>query len=153
MPNTYTQLRVQLVFAVKGREHLIPKQHRSQVEKFMTGVIQVRKHKLLAIYCMPDHVHIFFGLNPNQSIATLVNEVKTSTTKFIKKQEWMPFDFSWQKGYGAFSYSKSQTEGVVKYVLNQELHHQKRTFKEEYLDILRKSDINFDEQYLFEFYE
>lgn len=153
MANTYTQLRIQLVFAVKGREHMIPKQNREQVEKYMTTVVQDKKHKLLAIYCMPDHVHILIGLNPEQSISKLVSELKTGTTKFIKKQDWMPFDFSWQKGYGAFSYSKSQTDQVVKYILNQEVHHQNRTFKEEYLAILNRLDIDFEEQYVFEFYD
>lgn len=153
MANTYTQLRIQLVFAVQGREKLIPKDHRMEVEKYITGLIQKRMHKLLAIYCMPDHIHIFIGLHPAQSISKLVEEVKISSRKFIKKQPWMPFDFAWQRGYGAFSYSKSQTDAVVRYVLNQETHHQKKTFREEYLEILRKLDIDFEEQYLFEFYE
>ena len=153
MANTYTQLRVQLIFAVKGREKVVPKKHRPQVEKYITGLIQKRRHKLLAIYCMPDHIHIFIGWHPSQSIAKLVEEIKKASRTFIKQQHWMPFDFEWQRGYGAFSYSKSQTDAVVKYILNQELHHKKRSFRGEYLDILRKQDIDFKEKYIFEFYD
>ncbi len=153
MANTYTQLRVQLVFAVNGREKMIPQQHRIQVEKYMTGLIQKRQHKLLAIYLMPDHVHILIGLHPGQSIAKLVEEVKKLSSSFIKSQPWMPFDFDWQRGYGAFSYSKSQTDAVVKYILNQAEHHKKRAFREEYLDMLQKAEIEYDEKYVFDFYE
>lgn len=153
MANTYTQLRVHIVFSVKGRESLIPKKHKDGVEKFITGVIQKRKHKMLAIYCMPDHIHIFIGLHPAQSISDLVNDIKTSSSKKIKKQPWIRFAFAWQEGYGAFSYAKSQTDAVVKYVLNQEEHHKKRSFREEYLDMLNKFEVDYDEQYLFEFYD
>jgi len=153
MANTYTQLYIQLIWAVKGRENLIPKIHKDQVEKYMTGVIQERKHKLIEINCQPDHLHIFIGWNPNQSISKLVNEAKTASTKFIKKQSWMPFDFSWQRGFGAFSYSHSQIDGVVKYLKNQEEHHRKIPFREEYLNILQKAEMKYEEQYLFDFYE
>lgn len=153
MANTYTQLYVQIVFAPKGRESLIPKKHKEQVNQYMTGVIQERKHKLIAIECMPDHVHIFVGLHPTQSIADLVSDIKTASSKFIKKQSWMPFAFSWQDGYGAFSYSRSHIDAVVKYILNQEEHHKKRTFREEYLDFLNKFEVPFDERFLFEFYD
>jgi len=153
MANTYTQLYIQLVFAVQGREHLIPKAHKEQVQRYMTGVIQKRKHKLIEINCMPDHAHIFVGLHPAQSISDLVEETKTAVTKFIKKQPWMPFAFSWQRGFGAFSYSRSHIDSVVKYIQNQEAHHQKRTFREEYMDMLKKFEVPFDERYLFEFYD
>ena len=153
MANTFTQLYIQLIFAVKGRQHLIPKQHKEQVQRYMTGVIQERKHKLFAINCMPDHTHIFIGLHPAQSIAKLVEETKTATTKFIKKQTWMPYAFSWQKGYGAFAYSRSQIDAVCKYVNNQEEHHRKRTFRAEYIDFLHKFAIDYDPKYLFEFYD
>jgi len=138
MANTYTQLYIQIVFAVQGREHHIPKAYKEEVQKYMTAVIQKRKHKLLAIHCIPDHTHIFIGYNPIQRLPDLVSEVKTATTKFIKKQPWMPFNFSWQLGYGAFTYSRSHIDSVVKYILNQEEHHKKRTFREEYLDMLQK---------------
>jgi len=153
MPNTFTQLRIQLVFAVQGRDRLIPKKYKDQVEKYISAVIQKRKHKLLAIFCMPDHIHILIGLHPQQSISKLVEEVKKASQVFIKEQDWMPFDFKWQRGYGAFSYSKSQTDAVAKYILNQEEHHKTRSFKEEYVDFLTKLDIDFEEQYLFEFYD
>lgn len=153
MANTYTQLYIQAVFSVKKREHLIPKAHKSQVERYMTGVIQERKHKLLAINCMPDHTHIFIGLHPDQSLSDLIQETKTAVTKFIKKQDWMPFNFSWQRGFGAFSYSRSHIDAVVKYVLNQEEHHRKRTFREEYLDMLNKFDVDFDDAYIFDFFD
>jgi len=152
MANTYTQLRIQIVFAVNGKEKMIPSKYREEVEKYITTTIQNRNHKLLAIYCMPDHIHIFIGLNPVQSISKLVEEIKKASQKFINSKPWMPFSFEWQRGYGAFSYSKSQTDAVVKYILNQEEHHKKKTFKEEYLDLLRKLDIDFEEKYLFEFY-
>ena len=153
MANTYTQLRTHLIFAVKGRQHLIPKQHKDEVEKYMTAVLQKRKHKLLAIYCMPDHTHIFIGQHPEQSISKIVEQVKSAATKFIKQQTWMPFKFEWQRGYGAFSHAKSNTDQVVKYILNQEEHHKKKSFREEYLQILNNLDIKYEEQYLFEFYD
>ena len=153
MANTYTQLRVQLIFAVHGREKMIPAVHRIQVEQYITGLIQKRKHKLLSIFCMPDHIHILIGWHPAQSISKLVEEIKIASRKYVKKQTWMPYDFAWQRGCGAFSYSRSQTDAVVKYILNQEAHHRKRTFREEYLDILAKNEIDFDDQYLFDFYD
>ena len=108
---------------------------------------------MLAIYCMPDHIHIFFGLHPAQSISKLVEEIKTGSSKFIKKQPWMYVDFSWQRGFGAFSYAKSQTDRVVKYILNQEEHHRKKSFRKEYIEFLEKFEVEYDERYLFEFYE
>jgi REP element-mobilizing transposase RayT len=155
MANTYTQLYVQLVFASKGREQMIPKAHKEEVHRYITGIVQheTRRHKLLAIHCMPDHIHIFVGLHPAQSISSLVSDIKTASTKFIKKQSWMPFTFEWQEGFGAFSYAHSQVDAVAKYVLQQEAHHQTRTFREEYLDFLQKFDVPHDMRYLFEFYD
>ncbi len=151
MANTFTQLRIQLVFAVKGRDNLIPEKYREKVERFITTIIQNRKHKLLAIFCMPDHIHILIRLNPSQSLSKLVEEIKKHSQKFIDEQKWTPFPFKWQRGYGGFSYSKSQTDGVVKYILNQKEHHKKKTFKEEYINILTNLEIDFEEKYLFEF--
>jgi len=153
MANAYTQIYLQLVFVVEGRENMIPKAHRASVEKYITGVVQKRKHKMLAISCMPDHTHLFIGYNPAQALPDLVSETKTAATKFIKKQPWMPFAFSWQRGYGGFSYSRSHIDAVVKYILNQEEHHKKRTFREEYLDMLEKFEVAYDDRYLFEFYD
>jgi len=134
---------------------MIPKKHKEDVHKFITGVVQdkSRKHKLLAINCMPDHIHIFIGQHPAQSTSDLVNDIKTASTKFIKSQPWMPFNFDWQNGYGSFSYSRSHIDRVVKYILNQEEHHKKRTFKEEYIDFLKKYEISYDEKYLFDFHD
>lgn len=151
MANTYTQLYIQIVFAVKRRQHLIPKEHKATVYKYITGVIQERKHKLLAINGMPDHIHIFIGLHPDQSLSDLVQEIKTAATKYIKQQPWMKSDFSWQRGFGAFSYSRSHIDNVVKYIANQEEHHRKQTFKKEYLKLLQKFDIEYDERYVFDF--
>ena len=153
MANSFTQLYSQLIFAVKGRECLIPKQHKELVHKYITGIIQNRRHKLIPLHCMPDHAHILVGLHPSQSISDLVNNIKTESTKFIKKQDWMPFNFSWQTGYGAFSYSRSQVPKIAQYIKNQEEHHKKRTFREEYIDILEKLELPYELQYLFEFYD
>ena len=153
MANTFTQLRVQIVFAVLGRENMVKETHRLEVEKYITGVIQKRNHKMLAIYCMPDHLHMFIGLHPGQSISKLVEEVKRTSQKFINSQKWMAFKFQWQRGYGAFSYSKSHTDSVVKYILNQPEHHKKKTFKQEYQEMLHKLDIKYNQEYLFEFYD
>ncbi len=153
MANTYTQLYIQIVFAVKGRKHLIPKKHKEDIQRYMTGVIQSEKSKLLQINCMPDHTHVFVGLNPNQSISDLVKITKTAATKYIKQQSWMSFEFSWQRGFGAFSYSRSHIDAVINYIKNQEEHHKKRTFQEEYLDMLSKFEVPFDERYLFEYYD
>ena len=102
---------------------------------------------------MPDHLHMFIGLHPGQSISKLVEEVKRTSQKFINSQKWMAFKFQWQRGYGAFSYSKSHTDSVVKYILNQPEHHKKKTFKEEYQEMLHKLDIKYNQEYLFEFYD
>ncbi len=155
MADTYTQLYVQMVFSVKGRKSLIPKAHKEEVHTYITGIVQneSRRHKMLAIHCMSDHIHIFVGLHPAQSISDLVNDIKTASSKFIKAQPWMPHNFSWQHGYGAFTYSRSHIDAVVKYILNQEEHHKKRSFREEYLDFLNKFEIPYEEQYLFEFYD
>ena len=153
MANTYTQLQIHIVFSVKGRQNLIPQSSREQVEKYMTGIIQNRKHKLLAIYCMSDHVHLFIGLHPSDSISNLVTAIKKASKNYIKEKDWMPFAFEWQRGYGAFSYAKSQTYSVVNYILNQEEHHKKKTFREEYLEMLSKFEVKYEDQYLFEFYD
>lgn len=153
MPNTYTQIYIHLVFAVKSRENKILETFRIELEKYITGVIRNRKHKLLAIYCMPDHAHILVGINPEQSISDLVRDIKANSSKFINDKKFLRQKFSWQYGYGAFSYSRSQLDNVIKYINNQPKHHKKQTFKEEYLEILKKFEIEYDERYLFEWYE
>ncbi len=153
MPNTYTQLYIQIVFAVKGRPNLIPKQHREELHKFISGIVQKRKQKLLSIFCMPDHTHILVGLTPDISISDLARDIKAGSSKFINDNNWFQGKFNWQEGFGAFSYSRSQIDTVIKYILNQEEHHKKKTFKEEYLDFLKKFEIEYDEKYLFEWIE
>jgi REP element-mobilizing transposase RayT len=153
MANTYSQAYFHLVFAVKHRNALINKEWKDKLEKYITGIVHNHGHKLLAIGSMPDHIHIYIGYNLNHLIPKLVEEIKTSSNKWIKEQKLSNFKFEWQKGYGAFTNSKSQLDSVVKYVLNQEVHHKKKTFQEEYLEMLRKNDIQFNEEYLFEFFD
>lgn len=153
MANTYTQFYVHLVFSPKNRECLIKRVWKDELEKYITTIIQNHKHKMLAIGCMPDHVHIFIGYNVNQLIPDLVEEIKTSSSAWLKYNKLSRFKFEWQRGYGAFSHSRSQVDTVVKYILNQEEHHRKRSFKEEYLEVLRKNDVEYDDRYLFEFFE
>ncbi|MFD2034221.1 IS200/IS605 family transposase [Belliella marina] len=153
MPNTYTQIYIQIVFAVKGRQYLISKNKREELHKYITGIVQNRGHKMLSIFAMPDHVHLLVGLKPNISISDLVRDIKSGSSKHINDNNWVVGKFNWQEGYGAFSYSKSQIDNVVKYILNQEEHHKTRTFKEEYIDFLVKFEIEYDEKYLFEWIE
>ena len=153
MPNTYTQIYIQFVFTVKGRLNLIPKQHREELHKFITGILQKRKQKMLAIFCMPDHTHILASLTPDISISDLVRDIKAGSSKFINDNNWIGGKFNWQEGFGAFSYSRSQIDSVIKYISNQEEHHNKKTFKEEYIEFLKKFEIEYDEKYLFEWFE
>lgn len=153
MANTYTQCYFHLVFAVKYRQALIVKSWKDELEKYITGIIQNHWHKLLSIGSMPDHMHIFIGYKVNQLIPDLVEEIKTSSDAWIKLQGFSKFKFGWQKGYGAFTHSRSQINQVVKYIENQERHHQKKSFKEEYTDILVKNGVEFKDEYMFEFFE
>ena len=153
MANTYTQCYFHLVFAVKKRDALIQKAWKNELEMYITGIVQNHKHKMLAIGTMPDHIHIFIGYNVNHLIPNLVEEIKTSTNAWIKERRLSKFGFEWQKGYGAFTHARSQLDTVVKYVLTQEEHHKKSTFREEYLDMLHKNDIEFKAEYVFDFFE
>ena len=153
MANTYTQCYVHIVFAPKNRDALIKKSWKDDLEKYISGIIQNHSHKLLAIYAKEDHVHIFIGYNLNQLIPKLVEEIKTSSNAWIKQNRFTKFKFEWQLGYGAFTHSISQFDSVVKYILNQEEHHKKQTFREEYLEILAKNDISYKEEYLFDFFD
>ncbi len=153
MANTYTQLYVQLVFAVKGRESLIQKTWKAELYKYITGIVQNNGHKMIAINGMPDHIHIFIGYNPNQKIPDMVETIKTDSNHFIKRQGFCKFKFHWQGGYGAFSYGRSQIHDVVQYILNQEEHHRTKPFREEYLGLLEKFEIEYKEDYVFGFIE
>ena len=149
MANTYSQAYFHLVFSPKNREALIKKSWKNELEKYITGIIQNHKHKVLAISSMPDHIHIFIGYNLNQLIPDLVEEIKTSSNAWIKQNKLSKYKFEWQKGYGAFTHSHSQINTVVKYILNQEKHHKKKSFREEYLEFLKSYDIKYNEEYLF----
>ncbi|AUD03174.1 IS200/IS605 family transposase [Spirosoma pollinicola] len=149
MPNTYTQIYLHTVFAVKHRYALIQQSWKEDLYRYMTGIIQNQGHKLLAINGMPDHIHAFIGINPKQAISELMQDLKGDSSKWINNKRLVKGHFEWQTGYGAFSYSHSQIDSVVKYILNQEEHHQKRTFEEEYLAFLQKFDVPYDDRYLF----
>lgn len=153
MPNTYSQIYVQIVFAVKGRENLISKIHREELHKYISGIVQNRGQKMLSIFCMPDHVHLLVGIKSSITISDLVRDIKAGSSNFINQQHWVKGKFNWQEGFGAFSYSKSQIDNVIKYILSQEEHHKKTTFKAEYFDFLRRFEIDYDEKYVFEWIE
>lgn len=153
MPNTYSQIYIQIVFAVKGRENLISKIHREELHKYITGIVQNRGQKMLSIFCMPDHVHLLVGIKPSIAISDLVRDIKAGSSNFINQQHWVKGKFNWQEGFGAFSYSKSQIDSVIKYILSQEEHHKKTTFKDEYFDFLEKFEIDYNEKYVFEWIE
>ena len=153
MANTYSQCYFHLVFAVKNRDALIEKSWKNELEQYITGIVQNHKHKLLAIGSMPDHIHILIGYHLSHLIPDLVEEIKTSSNAWINQNGLSRFKFEWQKGYGAFTHARSQLDVVVKYILSQEEHHKKTSFREEYLDMLRKNDIEYDEKYVFDFFE
>ena len=144
---------IHLVFSPKNRQALIQKEWKSDLEKYITGIVQNNNHKMLAIGAMHDHIHIFIGYNVNQLIPTLVENIKTSSNAWIKDNKLSKFKFDWQKGYGAFSHSRAQLDTVVKYILNQEQHHKNKTFRSEYLEILEKNEIEFNREYLFDFFD
>ncbi len=153
MANTYTQLYIQFVFSVKGRENLIKETFRNEFEKVICGIVTNHKCKTYAIYCNPDHIHIFIGMHPIISPSKLMEQVKSGSSKWLNEKKYIPRKFAWQDGYGAFTYSKSQIDNVVKYILNQPEHHKKQSFREEYLLLLQKFEIDYDKKYLFEYYD
>jgi len=149
MAKTYTQIHIHTIFAVKKRACLIQKEWKDELYKYITGIIQAQDHKLLAINGMPDHLHIFFGMRPVQSLSHLIEDIKGSSSKWINERNFNKDKFEWQEGYGAFSYSKSQVSKVIFYVQNQEVHHHKITFSEEYKKFLKKFEVDYDERYVF----
>lgn len=150
MAGTYSQIYIQTVFAVKGRENILQKPWREDVFKYMSGIISNKKQKSIIVNGVSNHVHLFIGLNPSMCLSDLIRDVKNNTTNFINKNKFVRGKFSWQEGYGSFSYSNSQVENVYNYILNQEKHHRKVTFKEEYIEFLKKFEIEFDEKFLFD---
>jgi putative transposase len=152
MADVFSQLYVQTVFAVKNRNALIQPRWETELHKYITGIIENRGHKMLAIGGMPDHIHLFFGLNPAESISTLVAETKKSSNTFIKERRLSPFKFEWQAGYGAFSYSRSHMDGVCKYTMNQKEHHKTRTFESEFLKMVSDFGIEIGQKKPFDFF-
>ena len=150
MANVYTQIYLQLVFSPLGHENVIPQRHKEELQKYTTGIIQNLKDKLLTINFMPDHVHILIVYNPSQALPDLVRDIKANSSKFINEKKWIPGKFQWQEGYGSFSYSRSQIDDVIHYINSQEEHHKKASFKEEYLKLLEKYEVDYDPRYLFD---
>lgn len=153
MANTYTQISIHAVFAVKNRENIIAKKWRDDLHKYILGIISDEGAKSLAVGGWKDHVHVLFGLQPILSIAELLKKVKANSSRWINEQHFVEGKFQWQAGYGAFSYSRSQRDPVIKYIMNQEEQHRTQTFREEYVGMLKKFEVEYDEKYLFEFYE
>ena len=149
MDNTYSQIYLQVVFAVQGRANVIARQNKEELQKYMTGIVRERDQKLLAVHCMPDHTHLLVGLRPSKALSDLVRDVKNGSTNFINQSGWVMGRFSWQEGFGAFSYGHSQLKGIIEYIGDQERHHAKTGFRDEYLRFLKRYEIEHDERYIF----
>ncbi len=149
MANTYTQLHIQLVFAVKYRAAMIQREWKERLHQYITGILQQNEHKLLQINSMPDHIHILIGLRPHQSLSSIVQNVKSETSKWINNNKFCSSPFAWQEGYGAFSYSKSHVDNVIRYIQNQKQHHKEENFMNEYIKLLKAFEIEYKEQYIF----
>ena len=153
MAGTFSQIYIQYVFAVKGRENLLQKPWRDEVFKYMAGIIKGKDQKSIIVNGVSDHVHVFVGLKPSVNISDLIRDVKNNSSNFINERKFLKNKFSWQEGYGAFSYAHSQIDNVYQYIENQEAHHKTKTFKEEYIEFLQKFEIEYDEKYLFTWLE
>lgn len=153
MADTYSQIYIQIVFSVRNRKALIHESWETELYKYITGIIQNKGQKLIAINGMPDHIHIFIGMKPNCCLSDLVREIKKSSNSFINEKQFTQIPFYWQEGFGAFSYSFSHIDNVVNYILKQKSHHKTKSFKEEYLEFLNKFDIEYNEEYLFDWLE
>jgi REP element-mobilizing transposase RayT len=151
--NTFPQIYIQTVFAVENRLSLIRPEFKEDLYKYITGIVRNQRQKLIAIDGMPDHLHILIGLKPAMALADLIREIKADSSNFVNRNKWVRGKFKWQEGYGAFSYGHSQLDTIIRYIQNQEKHHSKRSFKNEYLALLRKFDIAFDDKYVFKFIE
>jgi putative transposase len=149
MANTYTKVYIQYIFAVQNRISLINPRWEVELYKYITGIVQNQKHKLIAINGIPDHIHVFVGMYTTQSMSELMQDVKEYSSKWINKNGYTKGKFQWQDGYGAFSYSKSHIDNVYKYIMNQKEHHKKKTFIEEYIEFLEKFEVPYDERYIF----
>lgn len=150
MANTFSQIYIQIVFAVKRRQNLMQKEWRDELHKYICGIVNGKEQKVYAIGGVEDHIHILVSIKPQIAISDLVRDIKANSSKWINENGFVRGRFEWQVGFGVFSYSKSQLDNVIKYINNQEQHHKKQTFKAEYLELLEKFEIEFDEKYLFE---
>ncbi len=153
MANTYTQIYLQLVFSVKGRQNLIQKKWKDELHKYICGIVKGKEQKVYAIGGIEDHIHILVSIKPTIAVSDLVRDIKANSSKWINENRFVHGKFQWQEGFGAFSYSQSQLDTVIAYINNQEQHHQKKAFKEEYLELLQKFNVDYDDQYLFEWIE
>ena len=151
MANTYSQIYIQIVFAVRGRESLIKPEWKEELYKYIAGIVKNQNQKLIAIGGIADHIHILLGIAPNIALSDLVREIKANSSRFVNEKKFVRGKFHWQEGFGAFSYSRSQIDAVVKYIQNQEIHHTQKSFKEEYKDFLQRFEVEYNEKYLFEF--
>jgi REP element-mobilizing transposase RayT len=149
MANTYTQIYIHIVFAVEGRQSLIKPEHNGELQKYITGIVSAQRHKLIAINNMPDHLHLLVGLRPDASLSELVRDTKANSSRFINDKHWVAGQFSWQEGFGAFSYSRSQLSTVIRFIDNQQKHHAKQSFRDEYTALLEKFGVEYDSRYLF----
>ena len=153
MPGTFSKIYIQVIFAVKGRQNLINNSWKTDLHKYIAGIIKGKNQKPIIVNGMSDHIHAFIGLKPAMSISDLVRDRKNNSSNFVNDNKLIKGKFGWQDGYGAFSYSHSHIDNVYNYILNQEKHHKKKTFKEEYLEFLKKFEVEYDEKYLFEWYD
>ena len=153
MPGTFSQIYIQIVFAVKGRANLISPNWKDELHKYIAGIIKGKNQKPIIVNGMPDHIHAFIGLRPSMAISDLVRDIKNNSTNFINDNKFVRGKFLWQEGYGAFSYSHSHIENVYNYILNQEKHHKKKTFRTEYFEFLEKFGVDYNEKYLFDWIE
>lgn len=149
MANTYSQIYIQIVFAVESRQNLIDPKHNDELQKYITGIVTARSQKLIAINNMPDHVHVLIGQRPDSALSDLIGDIKSGSTNFINRKRWVKGRFNWQEGFGAFSYSRSQLDTVIRYVKNQQKHHQRHSFRDEYIKLLERFDVPYEERYIF----
>jgi REP-associated tyrosine transposase len=149
MANTYTQIYIHIIFAVEGRQNLLGHEHNDELQKYITGIVSARGQKLIAINNMPDHLHMLIGLKPDMPLSDLVRDVKAVSSKFINERHWVNGRFAWQEGFGAFSHSRSQLSDVIRYIENQQKHHERKSFRDEYIALLEKFEVEFDPRYIF----
>lgn len=152
-PNTYTQINIHCVFAVKGKNVIIPENRSDELFKYISGILKNNKQYPLAVGGYKNHVYIFFEMTTGISLGEIMNKIKSNSSKWINEEKMIVGNFEWQNGYGGFSYSKSQRNNVIQYIINQKKHHKERTFREEYMEMLQKFEIKYEDAYLFEFYE